>query len=194
MADIPIEHELIKQAAALVDLQAIDTKIDHFMENTRVRITMQEDPEVMESCALGLIFTFGVLSFLDAKPRGVSADYADGVLTLRVPIAEKAKPRRIEVSRSGGRKAIDATSEDDGAAAAVRAPCCDRFLLIRTRLAMDERAFGQDLVATCVIFVRDAGLPEGEHGVRVGHRGGAMKGGALVPAEAGDLLIARKSP
>lgn len=79
MADIPIEHELIKQAAALVDLKVIDTQIEHFMENTRVRITMEEDPEVLESCALGLIFTFGVLSFHDARPRGVSADYTDGV-------------------------------------------------------------------------------------------------------------------
>lgn len=79
MADILIEHELIKQAAALMDLKMIDTQIHHFMENTRVRITMEEDPEVLERCALGLIFTFGVLSFHDAKPRGVSADYADGV-------------------------------------------------------------------------------------------------------------------
>lgn len=79
MADIPIAHELIKQAAALVDLKMIDTHIDNFMDNTRVKITMEEDPEVLESCALGLIFTFGVLSFHDAKPRGVSAEYADGV-------------------------------------------------------------------------------------------------------------------
>ncbi|MBY0274275.1 hypothetical protein K2Z84_02965 [Candidatus Binatia bacterium] len=79
MADIPIEHELITQAAGLVDLQVIDTQIEHFMGNTKVRIVMEEDPEVLESCALGLIFTFGALSFHDAKPRGVSADYADGV-------------------------------------------------------------------------------------------------------------------
>ena len=47
----------------------------------------------------------------------LAADYADGVLTLRVPIAEKAKPRRIEISRGAGRSAIEATSQDDGAAA-----------------------------------------------------------------------------
>lgn len=70
MADIPIEHELIEQAAALVDLMVIDTQIDRFTESTRVRITMQEDPEVMESCALGLIFTFGVLSFPQREAEG----------------------------------------------------------------------------------------------------------------------------
>jgi HSP20 family protein len=30
----------------------------------------------------------------------IRADYTDGVLTLTIPIAEQAKPRRIEVSRS----------------------------------------------------------------------------------------------
>jgi HSP20 family protein len=45
------------------------------------------------------------------------ASYADGVLTLRVPIAEKAKPRRIEINRTTDRKAIDTTAEDRGSAA-----------------------------------------------------------------------------
>ena len=49
-------------------------------------------------------------------PERLAADYADGVLTLRVPIAEKAKPRRIEVTRGSGAKVIDATSEERGAA------------------------------------------------------------------------------
>jgi HSP20 family protein len=49
-------------------------------------------------------------------PERLAADYADGVLTLRVPIAEKAKPRRIEVTRGSGAKVIDATGEDRGAA------------------------------------------------------------------------------
>jgi HSP20 family protein len=50
-------------------------------------------------------------------PDRLTADYADGVLTLRVPIAEKAKPRRIEVTHGSGQKVIEAKSEDSGAAA-----------------------------------------------------------------------------
>jgi len=50
-------------------------------------------------------------------PDRLIADYAEGVLTLRVPIAEKAKPRRIEINQTSDRKAIDATSEDHGTAA-----------------------------------------------------------------------------
>nr|WP_203717002.1 Hsp20/alpha crystallin family protein [Asanoa siamensis] len=33
----------------------------------------------------------------------IRADYSDGVLTLTIPVAERAKPRRIEVTRSDHR-------------------------------------------------------------------------------------------
>ena len=46
----------------------------------------------------------------------VEADVTDGVLTLRIPVAETAKPRRITVStNAGGGGAIEATSTDEGA-------------------------------------------------------------------------------
>ncbi|MEU0531194.1 Hsp20/alpha crystallin family protein [Amycolatopsis tolypomycina] len=39
----------------------------------------------------------------------IAADYEAGVLTLRIPVAEKAKPRRIEISRAqSDRKEIQA--------------------------------------------------------------------------------------
>jgi HSP20 family protein len=37
----------------------------------------------------------------------IVADYADGVLTLRIPVLEKAKPRRIEISTTGEPKQIN---------------------------------------------------------------------------------------
>jgi HSP20 family protein len=44
----------------------------------------------------------------------IKADYVDGVLTLRLPVAEKAKPRRvpIDVSKTG-RTAIDTHAHDN---------------------------------------------------------------------------------
>jgi HSP20 family protein len=43
----------------------------------------------------------------------IDAHYADGVLTLRVPIAEKAKPRRVPINvAEGGQTAIDTLSEE----------------------------------------------------------------------------------
>ncbi|MBF6168862.1 Hsp20 family protein [Streptomyces gardneri] len=38
----------------------------------------------------------------------VRADYADGVLRLTIPIAERAKPRKIAIGRGDGHQAIDA--------------------------------------------------------------------------------------
>lgn len=79
--ELPIEYELLKDVVAL-NLKVLDTKIEHFMENTHVKIVMQDVDEeeeeedqnsnVIESCAWGLIYALGVLSFADARPRGVS--------------------------------------------------------------------------------------------------------------------------
>jgi HSP20 family protein len=38
----------------------------------------------------------------------IEADYEAGVLTLRIPVTEKAKPRKIEITASGDRKEITA--------------------------------------------------------------------------------------
>ncbi|MCV7192800.1 Hsp20/alpha crystallin family protein [Mycolicibacterium brumae] len=40
----------------------------------------------------------------------VRAEYADGVLTLRIPVAERAKPRKIAIDRPDQPKVIDADS------------------------------------------------------------------------------------
>ena len=43
----------------------------------------------------------------------IDASYADGVLTLRVPVAEKAKPRRVPINvAESSQTAIDASSEE----------------------------------------------------------------------------------
>jgi HSP20 family protein len=36
----------------------------------------------------------------------IEASYNEGVLSLRIPVAEKAKPRKISVGRGNGHKAI----------------------------------------------------------------------------------------
>jgi HSP20 family protein len=38
----------------------------------------------------------------------IEASYHDGVLRLAIPVAEKAKPRRIEINRDAERTAIKA--------------------------------------------------------------------------------------
>jgi len=44
----------------------------------------------------------------------LSADYSDGVLTLRVPVKEQAKPRRVAVNAgTSASRSIDATTRDE---------------------------------------------------------------------------------
>jgi len=41
----------------------------------------------------------------------IQANYENGVLSLTIPVAEKAKPRKVEITSSdGGQKAVEATS------------------------------------------------------------------------------------
>jgi HSP20 family protein len=44
----------------------------------------------------------------------ISADYDQGVLTVTIPVAERAKPRRVQISGSpgGGRQSIDTESRE----------------------------------------------------------------------------------
>ena len=49
----------------------------------------------------------------------IDAGYANGVLTLRIPVAERAKPRRVEITSSDGvQKSIDARAEESVATGA----------------------------------------------------------------------------
>lgn len=74
---LPVEYEVLKHVAAL-DLKVIDTRIETLDDNTHVEIRMKDDPDVLESCAWGLIYAIGVLSFADARPRGSSEiDFRD---------------------------------------------------------------------------------------------------------------------
>jgi len=42
----------------------------------------------------------------------IAADYTDGVLTLKLPVAERAKPRRVPISHPRTGRAIDGTAID----------------------------------------------------------------------------------
>ena len=45
-------------------------------------------------------------------PDRIKASYEAGVLTLTVPVAEQAKPRRIEIASNGSQRAIETTSSE----------------------------------------------------------------------------------
>jgi HSP20 family protein len=52
----------------------------------------------------------------------VAADYRDGVLTVTIPVAEQARPRRIQIGRAAGDDAPKSISEADGTTSGNRSP------------------------------------------------------------------------
>jgi HSP20 family protein len=44
----------------------------------------------------------------------ISATYENGVLTVTIPVAERAKPRKIEIAHSAGQQSIEPTTVDSG--------------------------------------------------------------------------------
>ena len=67
-----LELKLMKDVL-LLDLIFHEAKITPMDEEiVHVRMLLEEAPEILSSCAWGLIFAIGALSFEDARPRGYS--------------------------------------------------------------------------------------------------------------------------
>jgi hypothetical protein len=77
MPDEPIEYELIRSGTLFDDLELLDTKIVPTVgnEDWTVTIEFKVDEDLVESCAFGVIYVLGLLSFHDGRPRGVSGKW-----------------------------------------------------------------------------------------------------------------------
>ncbi|MEV0532859.1 Hsp20/alpha crystallin family protein [Kitasatospora sp. NPDC050463] len=94
-----------------VDPDAIDIDVERNMLTVKAeRRPRHEGEDVrweLSERPLG-VFSRQVMLSDTLDPEGIGADYEAGVLTLRIPVAEKAKPRKIAISHSGDRKQIRA--------------------------------------------------------------------------------------
>ena len=102
-----------------LDLPGVDgDSIDLEVERNVVTVTAERGYEAVDGeQVLARERTHGAFSrqlvlgeSLDAD--AVEASYADGVLELQVPVAEKAKPRKVLVSAGNGPEAIEADSSE----------------------------------------------------------------------------------
>ncbi|MFB7676556.1 Hsp20/alpha crystallin family protein [Kitasatospora purpeofusca] len=94
-----------------VDPEAIDIDVERNMVTVKAERRPRQEGEgikwELSERPLG-VFSRQVMLSDTLDPAGITADYDAGVLTLKIPVAEKAKPRKIEISHSGGRKQIQA--------------------------------------------------------------------------------------
>jgi HSP20 family protein len=97
-----------------LDLPGVSTdSIDLTVERNVLTVHAERKPPVGDGAERVVAErTYGVFSrqlFLGdtLDSDRLTADYDAGVLTLRIPVAEKAKPRKVEISGSSDRKVID---------------------------------------------------------------------------------------
>ncbi|MER7667207.1 Hsp20/alpha crystallin family protein [Kitasatospora sp. NPDC096128] len=94
-----------------VDPQAIDIDVERNMLTVKAeRRPRHEGEDVkweLSERPLG-VFSRQVMLSDTLDPEGISADYDAGVLTLKIPVAEKAKPRKIAISHRDQRRQIQA--------------------------------------------------------------------------------------
>ena len=77
--EIPVkpEYKLLVDVTSL-DLSIVESERSEFQGTVHMKMVLRDDPDILASCAFGLIYALGVLSFADARPRGVSGmDFAE---------------------------------------------------------------------------------------------------------------------
>ncbi len=96
-----------------VDASSIDLTVERNVLTVRAerRYERQEGDEVVVSERPQGVFTRQLLLSDTLDGERISASYDDGVLTVTIPVAEQAKPRRVEISTEGGPQTIQPQSD-----------------------------------------------------------------------------------
>jgi hypothetical protein len=73
----PIEHQLLRDGTLFEEIEVTETRIEPTVgdEDWHVRIEFRVEKDLLETCAFGLVYVLGVLSFHDGRPRGVSGKW-----------------------------------------------------------------------------------------------------------------------
>jgi HSP20 family protein len=98
-----------------VDPSSIDLTIEKNVLTVHARRTRSANEGVEMLVAERPQGTFSRQLFLGESLDAdrIDANYADGVLTLQIPVAERAKPRRVPINLSDrGQTAIDTSAEE----------------------------------------------------------------------------------
>ena len=97
-----------------VDPASIDVDVDDRTLTVRAQRTAESADEqkwLVRERPAGTFARQLTLGYGVALGR-IEADYRDGVLSLRIPVAEEAKPRKISVSHTGGQNQIEGSVEN----------------------------------------------------------------------------------
>jgi HSP20 family protein len=104
------DHYVVHFDLPGVDPGSIDLTVDKNVLTVKAERTWQpaEGDDVFVSERAQGSFTRQLLLGEGLDADRIEACYDNGVLTLTVPVAEEAKPRKVEITSGGGPKAIEA--------------------------------------------------------------------------------------
>jgi len=88
---------------------SLDLDVEHNVVTVRAeRPRVNPDREMLASERQRGVFSRQLVLGENLDTEQIDASYQDGVLRLRIPVAERAKPRKIEIGRTNGHAAINA--------------------------------------------------------------------------------------
>jgi len=93
-----------------IDITVEDGWLTVKAERSRAREVTEDAWVVRERSHQAVVRRFGVGEAVDAD--AITADYTDGVLTLSLPLAEHAKPRKVVLSEGTTARGLGAGSSD----------------------------------------------------------------------------------
>jgi HSP20 family protein len=103
------DHYVLTADLPGVDPGSVDLNVDNGTLTISAHRTARSDESVQWLTSERFFGTFrrqlSLGEGIDADK--ISATYENGVLTVTIPLSEKAKPRKIEVAAGGTRKSID---------------------------------------------------------------------------------------
>jgi HSP20 family protein len=92
-----------------VKADSLDLNVEHNALTVRAeRPGLDQNREMLSAERPRGVFSRQLFLGENLDTDKIEANYHDGVLRLTIPVAEKAKPRRIEISHNGQKTAINA--------------------------------------------------------------------------------------
>ena len=92
-----------------VDPGSVDLDVEHNVLTVKAeRPTLNGDRELIAAERPRGVFSRQLILGDNLDTESVGASYSSGVLTVRIPVAEQAKPRKIQISHETDRQAINA--------------------------------------------------------------------------------------
>jgi HSP20 family protein len=110
------DHYLLTADLPGVDPGSVDVDVDNGTLTITARRTARSEDGVQWLANERFFGTYrrqlSLGEGIDAA--AIAATYENGVLSVTIPLAEKAKPRRIEVTKAGGQRSIEPQTVDSG--------------------------------------------------------------------------------